>query len=121
MDNNKDINYNIDEIIEGYKEELSDVCNTLDFLNDRKEYLNNQIVKQKYRRTKEIKFSAHSIIRYFERVLGYDIDEIKKEMMKNGLQQRYEVMGDGIFDQGNFRATIKNGTYLTVINPKEKK
>ncbi len=66
----------------------------------------------------KIKVSDHAIIRYFERVLGLDLAEIRDELSSDKINCMYSTLGDGKYplEQGNgVRAVIVNNTVVSVV------
>ena len=113
---------NYDEAISKNMEELNNVCTELDRLTERKKHLVSQTEEYKRERDKRgIVVTDHSIVRYFERVLKYNIREIKEKIIKQDLKERYRIMGNGIFDQGEFRVVLKDNTIITILNKEIKK
>jgi hypothetical protein len=111
---------NYDEAISKNMDELNDVCTELNRLMERKKHLVKQTEEYKREKNKRgLIITDHSIVNYFKRVLGFDIEEIKNQIIKQDLKERYRIMGDGIFDQGNFRVVVKNNSTITILN-KEK-
>jgi hypothetical protein len=113
---------NYDQAISKNMDELNDVCTELNRLTERKKHLLIQI--EEYKREKNKKgliITDHSIVSYFKRVLGFNIEEIKEQIIKQDLKERYKVIGDGTFDQGNFRVVVKNNSTITILNKETKK
>jgi hypothetical protein len=112
---------NYDQAIIKNLEELNNVCTELDRLSERKQHLVKQTEDYKRERNKRgLVVTDHSIVRYFERVLGLNIREIKETIIKQDLKERYRIMGNGTFDQGDFRVVVNDNTVITILN-KEKK
>ena len=61
-----------------------------------------------------IEVSDHAIVRYFERVLGYDFDRIKNDILTKEIIDNYEKLGDGTYQNGNFSLVIQNRKVVTV-------
>jgi len=67
--------------------------------------------------------SEHAILRYFERVLGYDLEEIKMQIVPQQSQQQIAHFGGGTFpvnghpDSGHppFKIRVRNNTVVTVL------
>lgn len=79
-------------------------------------------IKEIYRKieqankSSEIKVSEHAIVRYFERVLGHDIEAIEKQIVTPELLELVEKLGDsGGYPVGDFKVLIKDGTITTII------
>lgn len=109
---------NIKELIEKNKSEIIEICETLKFLDDKKNFLNKQIKDYEKEIMKGIRITDHSIVQYFQRVLGYDIEEIKQELKKDDLEGRYNTLGNNTYDQGKFRVVVLNNTIITTLEPK---
>lgn len=59
--------------------------------------------------------SEHALIRYFERVLGFDIEKIKREMIPEKVQSQIHLMKSGVFPVGEYRLRVRTGTVVTVL------
>jgi len=57
--------------------------------------------------------SEHAILRYIERVLGIDIEEIKHKIVPN--KDTIKNLGNGVFPINNFKIKVKDNVVLTVI------
>lgn len=68
-----------------------------------------------------IAISDHAVLRYFERVLGFDIDEIKKKIVTSEVQKQIIHFGGGNFPVNNnddlplFRIRVRNKTVVTLL------
>lgn len=60
-----------------------------------------------------IRVRHHALNRYFERVEGYDLDEISKYLTQ-GLAERVAEHGDGKYVVGNCRVTVIKQSIVTV-------
>ncbi len=59
--------------------------------------------------------SEHAILRYFERVLGYDMEEIKSLILPTPMKQTITKMGSGKYPMGNgCRLVVKDNTIVTI-------
>lgn len=63
-------------------------------------------------RTSEIKVTEHAIVRYFERVLGFDIEAIEQKLTQ-GLDA-HETIGSGTYPNDDFKVVVKNNHIVTV-------
>ena len=62
-----------------------------------------------------LKVSEHAIVRYFERVKGYDISEIEKEILSESVIKLVEQLGgNGSYPNENFSVVMRNYTVTTV-------
>lgn len=72
---------------------------------------------ERFEKNKNIKVSEHAIIRYFERVKGYDISAIEKEIVSEEIKNLVnELGGSGGYPNNGFKVLMKNYTVTTVIN-----
>jgi hypothetical protein len=69
--------------------------------------------EQKRVSTTEFTVTSHALLRYFERIEGYDLEGIAKKLT-NGLAERVGVDGDGKYVIGNARVTVLKNTVVTV-------
>lgn len=96
-----------------------------DYINRQKLYSNkvNQIKQIKKQiedleNVKDIQLSEHAILRYLERVEGFDIDKIQNIIITEELKEQVETLGgNGVFPLGKTGNTIrlKNYTIVTII------
>lgn len=66
----------------------------------------------------KVRVSDHAIVRYFERVLGLDLTDIKNELSSERINCMYSKLGDGKYpvDQGTgVRAIVVNNTVVSVV------
>ena len=77
-------------------------------------YLKEQI--EKFENNDKIIVSEHAIIRYFERVKGFDISEIEKDILSDEVLNLIEQLGgSGTYPVKDFKIMMKNFTVTTVI------
>ena len=99
------------------------VCSELNKLEKDKVKLENEIYNLNTLinslKIREIKISSHCILRYFERILGYNLDEIKAKILTDKIKEQYFVLGDGNYQNGNYILVIKNDTVITLIDNKD--
>lgn len=63
-----------------------------------------------------IKISDHAIVRYFERVKGYDIEEIEEEILSKQLLDLVDKLGgNGTYPNGEFKVRLRNSTVITIL------
>lgn len=69
--------------------------------------------------TTTLKVSDHAIIRYFERVKGYNISEIEGEILSDKVRQMIETLGgNGTYPNETYSIVMKDYTVTTIItNP----
>lgn len=64
----------------------------------------------------ELNVSEHAIVRYFERVKGFDIEEIKKEILTKQIISQVEVLGGtGKYPNQDFSVVMKEFTVTTIL------
>lgn len=61
--------------------------------------------------------TEHAIIRYFERVLGFDVEKIKRQMIPEKTRNQIKVMKSGLFPEGNgkYKLRVRDGTVVTLV------
>ena len=60
--------------------------------------------------------SEHAIIRYFERVLGFDIEKIKREMVPEKIKDQIKLMKSGLFPVGElYKLRVRQRTIVTLL------
>ena len=68
--------------------------------------------------------SEHALLRYFERVEGYDLEAIKKKILPEPVAQQIKTIRSGTFPVGNngssFRLRVKDHVVITILTPEEK-
>ncbi len=70
----------------------------------------------KFNLSNTIEISDHAIVRYTERVLGYDIDYIKKQILTTEIQELIETLGgNGNYPNKDFKVVVKNNTVVTIV------
>lgn len=63
----------------------------------------------------KIKVSEHAIVRYFERVKGYDIASIEKDILSDRILILVEKLGgNGTYPNDGYSVIIKNNTVTTI-------
>jgi hypothetical protein len=63
----------------------------------------------------ELRVTEHAIIRYFERVLGFNIEEIEENIIL-GVSEAQKELGNGTYPSENFKVVIKENTVVTIIS-----
>ncbi len=64
--------------------------------------------------TNKILISNHAVIRYFERVLGYDIEEIRNKILPDNMKAAVETLGDCSFTVDGVKRIVKGKKVMTV-------
>lgn len=61
--------------------------------------------------------SEHALLRYLERKLGIDLEEVKKEILTDETAERIKQFGSGRFPIGDgMRAVVKQNVVVSVVN-----
>lgn len=64
----------------------------------------------------ELKLSEHAMLRYFERVHGYNLEEVESIIVTDKLKSLVEQLGgNGLYPCGGFSVRIKDYTIVTVV------
>jgi hypothetical protein len=64
--------------------------------------------------TTDIIVSEHAILRYFERVLNYNIEDIKDKILPKDIEVKIKELGDCEYSMKDFTLIIKNNKVVTV-------
>lgn len=64
----------------------------------------------------DIVVSEHAVIRFLERAMGFDMEQIKQKILNDNLKDTIKSMGNGEYPicEG-LRVIVKNGVVLTVV------
>jgi hypothetical protein len=91
--------------------------------NKRREYnqklqaidkLKNEMAK--LNNNEKLKVSEHAIVRYFERVKGFDIEQVEKEILSEKVLGLVDKLGgNGSYPSDGFSVVMKNYTVTTVV------
>jgi hypothetical protein len=74
-----------------------------------------QIKIDAYSQVKEISITEHAMLRYFERVLEYDIEEVEGKIITNELKRMVDTLGgDGTYPVGDFSVVMRNYRIVTI-------
>lgn len=66
---------------------------------------------------KELVVSEHAMLRYFERVLGYDLEEVKSRIINEKIRNQIETVGNsGTFPNDGFRVRLEKGVAVTILD-----
>lgn len=69
------------------------------------------------RRSRKLPLTDHALVRYMERILNINPEDVHKKIVTPQLVQYHTTLGDGTFPIGvsNIRAVIKNGIIVTIL------
>lgn len=62
----------------------------------------------------ELKVSEHALVRYLERVKGFDIPTIEKEIVNEKVRGLVSKFTNGTFPAGGFSVVVKDNTVVTI-------
>jgi hypothetical protein len=65
--------------------------------------------------TTNVVITDHAIIRYFERILGYDINDIKNKILPDHAKDSILQLGDCELVINNFKIVVQSSHVVTVI------
>jgi hypothetical protein len=60
------------------------------------------------------------MVRYMERIMGIDMDQIQEEIVPASNRRAIKRMGNGSYPIGEHRVVVKGGRVVTVKNHKQK-
>tara|TARA_B100001778_G_scaffold330827_1_gene333987 strand:- start:14302 stop:14724 length:423 start_codon:yes stop_codon:yes gene_type:complete len=63
----------------------------------------------------QVVVSEHAMLRYIERVLGIDLEELQQKILPPGNADAISSLGDGTYPIGEHRIKVKSGTIVTVL------
>lgn len=94
----------------------------IDIANKQREYaIKQQSIAQlkaemdKLNGKENLKVSEHAIVRYFERIIGYNIEEIQDIILSDEVVALVEKLGGtGTFNCDGYSVVIKNYTVVTI-------
>ena len=119
---------NVDSSFELSKIEFEKIRKNMESLKEQKAEIEKQIhfyrvQKKKVNKIKgkSLEVSDHAVVRFMKRVMGIDIDTLKKEIMKGEAPKR---MPDGKYplthnDEKKYSVVVKNNVVVTVIAEEE--
>lgn len=101
-----------------YKGELKLLEQDRRLLNDKIQKVSNEIrdINNKITlATKKLTLSEHAVIRYIERVMGVNFEEVRKKILTDKLIKLNEEVGDGEFHLDGFKVIIKDNVITTIV------
>ncbi len=98
---------------ESLKIKIKDIQKDIQGKDNNIKELNERIEKLK---NKEIILSEHAILRYLERVVGINMEDVKKKIVTETLKEQYSVLGDGKYPiENEFFVRVKDNVIVTVL------
>jgi hypothetical protein len=66
---------------------------------------------------KDVQITEHALLRYCQRILGIDVEQIKSKLLSKNVKQIISVLGNGEFPvDDKTTIVVKNNAIVTVIN-----
>ena len=94
-------------------EELRAVSRKESTLKSQLENLKQQVKALKMAMTDPI-VSEHAMLRYIERVLGIDLEDLKARILTEEMKKQIFLFQSGTFPGDGFKAVVKDNVVLTV-------
>jgi hypothetical protein len=107
-----------EQSIKALKDQQQDIVRRLQQEKDTLVRINQGIDRIK-RESDKLVVSEHAILRYFEKVLKFDIEEIKKKILPAKQGEQVKVLGSGTFTADTHRLRVKNGVVVTILTDDE--
>lgn len=71
---------------------------------------------QKLNSNESLRVSEHAIVRYFERVKGFDLEQVEREILSDQVIKLVEQLGgNGTYPNEGFSVVMRNHTVTTVV------
>lgn len=67
------------------------------------------------KKSNKIVVSEHALLRYFERVMKFDLEEIKKKVLPETLDTPVKTLGSGTYPTETHKVRIKDGVVVTIL------
>lgn len=61
--------------------------------------------------------SEHALLRYIERVMGFDLDALRRQIMTDSVTSIIQSLPNGRIPAEGCRLVVQNGTVVTVEAP----
>lgn len=72
---------------------------------------------ERFENNGSVKVSEHAIVRYFERVKGFNISDIEKDILTEEVLNLVEQLGGtGTYPNKDFKVLMKGNTVTTITN-----
>ena len=62
-----------------------------------------------------LQVTDHAVLRYWERVIGFDPNDAIQQILTPELIEQYATLGDGEYPVNGFRVLIRNRKVITVL------
>lgn len=65
--------------------------------------------------SKEPVVTEHAVLRYVERVMGFNIEQIKEEILSDSMKSQIKTLGNGKYPVGEgCKAVVRDNTIVTI-------
>lgn len=104
----------VQEQIAENKRQAKDLQQSINDLVSKDKALEQKIQNLK---DKDIVITEHAILRYLERSMKLNIDDVKKAILPDVVKKQIEILGDGLFPipDGGGKLRVKNRTIVTIV------
>lgn len=65
--------------------------------------------------TKQLTLTEHAILRYIERVMGVNVEEVRSKILTDKLKKLNDEIGDGEFHLDGFKVIVKENVITTIV------
>jgi len=99
------------------KKEISNIDITINEFNKKKVSKQkelNDIQQSINKMTSEIVITEHALLRYFQRVLGYDLDEIKNKILSDKAREDILKLNTCEYPVEGFKLIVRNNIVVTI-------
>ena len=62
----------------------------------------------------DVTVTDHAVVRYFERVKGFDIEEIRNKILPSEVKPKIQILANCKYPLENFEIVVKNNKVVTV-------
>ena len=69
----------------------------------------------------DVVISEHACLRYAERILGMDVEAIKRDILPDDVRRQILILGNGVFPCKTHAVKVQNNVVVTIIPPKSSK
>lgn len=77
--------------------------------------INIDINELKNREDGKVVVSEHAMLRYIERVLGIDLDELNKKIINETDAKQISSLGNCTYSKDGFKLKVKNNKVITIL------
>ena len=106
------------EILNKMESKLADLEHEITALQKARSECESVIKEEKRKLTyqnTDVTITDHAVLRYFERIKGYDISEIRKTILPDEVKEQIHKLGGGEYPVNGFSIVVKNKRVVTVI------